>query len=68
MNFNKLAINISKSKCMIFSFSAINAVPSIQINNTDLEYVNKIKYLGLIIDDRLSFNQHIISLKSKLAF
>lgn len=67
MNFNKLAINVTKSKCMIFSFRNINAVPPVKISNMPLEYVKEIKYLGLVIDDRLSFKQHIICLKSKLA-
>ena len=68
IKFNKLALNLDKTKCMLFSSQNVIDKPAILMNNVTLEYVSSIKYLGLTIDDRLSFKSHIASLKSKLAF
>ena len=68
IKFNKLAFNLDKTKCMLFSFQNVVYKPVILINTVTLEYVSSMKYLGLTLDDRLSFKSHIASLKSKLAF
>lgn len=61
---NRLTINVDKTKYMIF-----NSVSNIQINynNKIIDKVDSIKYLGVIIDSRLSFKKHIESTKIKLS-
>lgn len=64
MNENKLTINTDKTKYMIFR----NKIPTqILYNGTELESVPTIKYLGVIIDDELSWKQHMIAVKNKTA-
>ena len=38
----------------------------LKLNNHQLSRVNKIKFLGLLIDDKLTFKQHIKDLTSKI--
>ena len=68
LNFNKLSLNIGKTKCMLFSPQNIVAKPPIRINNCSIEYVKHFRYLGIIMDERLSFKQHIAFVKTKLAY
>lgn len=64
--FSKLLLNIAKMKAMIISSK--QSVPAqtsyIQINNDPIEFVDSIKYLGVILDKKLSFqDQHSDILK-----
>jgi len=66
---NKLSLNLSKSKMMIFGNSNTEAQEAIQINTEAqeaiqikgvvIERVHEIKFLGVFIDDRISWNSHI---------
>lgn len=55
-----LDINISKTKEMIIGFSRnpAAAVPQL-MNNQGVEVVKQYKYLGTIIDDKLSFELQV---------
>ena len=68
MNYNRLAVNVDKTKCMIFSSRKNYQMPHIIMNDVDVEIVKTFKYLGLTIDDGLTFHGHIISIKKKLAY
>ena len=61
--FNKLSINIKKTKSMIVGsrHKVKNhiAIPRLQISGRPLEYVYQYKYLGVTIDEILSFNSHL---------
>ena len=72
---NKLSINISKSKILIFHKGRLpNSVSnfSFHINSSELEIVKEFKYLGIIFTNQLSFTTHlsncIIRARSKIAF
>ena len=57
---NKLTLNISKSKYMIFTNTRKNFHEiSVKINKTPLEKCTKYKYLGIVIDEKLSWKDHI---------
>ena len=57
---NKLTLNISKSKFMIFSKMKKNVYDiSVKINNKPLEKCTSYKYLGIIIDEKLDWSQHV---------
>ena len=62
-----LSLNIKKSKYILFSRKGIVPVcnDKLYLNNVELERVTQIKYLGFIIDEKLSWKAHInyISLK-----
>lgn len=63
--YNKLTINASKSKCMLFSGEPIRVHNELKthinilIHIVTLETVSEYKYLGIILDERLSLVKHI---------
>lgn len=65
---NKLTVNCDKTKFMRFSNRRPeNRAPlDIEMNGTALEQVPSIKYLGVTIDDQLTFAEHIKQTASKL--
>jgi exonuclease III len=67
MTVNKLTLNCNKTKFMVFSKRRKNfAIPALVMNNIQIEQVSSIKYLGVLIDDKLSFGPHITSIAKKL--
>ena len=56
---NKLSLNIQKTKYMLFS-NTIDALPmNIVFDDTPLENVTFIKFLGITVDNKLSWKYHI---------
>ena len=66
--FNKLSININKTKFMIFTVKHYEINDHILLNRSCIEHVRIVKYLGLYLDDKLSFSSHIDFLCSKLSY
>ena len=64
---NKITFNEQKSKVIVVTRKKRreNTYVSIYLNNKPLEQVNNIKYLGIIIDSKLNFREHIIHTSSK---
>lgn len=64
-NLNKLTVNISKSKCMLFSNinerTSVNLRKNacISLDKQRLTFVNEYKYLGVIVDNTLTFKPHV---------
>jgi hypothetical protein len=56
--YNKLVINSSKTKYMIFGTRNLSRVPALALAGANLELVDEFKYLGLIIDSDLKFVPH----------
>lgn len=60
---NLLEVNTGKTKVMYFSSKYLNSTSKpykkFTLNNSDLEYVDIYKYLGLSIDSKLTFKQHL---------
>ena len=49
----------SKTKAMVFSPKKTENQINLKINNQDIEYVNHFKFLGLIFDNRFTWNDHV---------
>ena len=64
-NFNRLALNPEKSKCLFFRAKQ-QELPPIEINNNEIEIVNTFKYLGFQLDRRLVHGEHVRQLNSKM--
>lgn len=64
---NKLILNAAKTKAMIITSKSTDNIPSININNAPIEYVNAFKYLGINIDNKLKFKDHIKQLNMRLS-
>jgi len=61
---NKLSVNESKTKLLIFG-NPKNAA-QVTMNNTRLLPTTKAKYLGVTIDNKLKFHDHVISVLAKM--
>ena len=69
---NKLSLNVGKTKFSLFhksgkKYSTPCQLPTLKINNYDIERVNTMKLLGVLLDDNLSWKEHIKSLENKIA-
>ena len=71
---NKLHVNLEKSCFIYFNKSNSSATdndyeinPPIMIGSTEIKRVSKIKFLGVLIDEKLSWEAHVKSLTKKLA-
>ena len=63
---NKLALNVSKTKFMVFHTVNKHVIyPKLNINKNNIERVTNFNFLGLTLGSTLSWNHHIgkISLK-----
>ena len=65
---NKLTLNVSKSSFIIFKHMQrkITKNISIKINDSEIEGKLHTKYLGVILDEKLSWKQHIDQIIPKL--
>jgi exonuclease III len=69
INANKLSLNIDKTNYMIFKpkNKKIQSDINITINNNNLIQVNSSKFLGVILDENLSWFNHISYIKTKIS-
>ena len=64
---NRLSLNVAKTEFIIFRPPKNKSdCITLNLNNTNIHESRKIKYLGLIIDDRLTWKFHINELSKKL--
>lgn len=67
INKTKMALNVSKTKFMLLKSSRRRRLLdrgddlNIKINYTKIEYVDKVKCLGVMIDKDLLFHEHVSS-------
>lgn len=66
--YNKLKINIDKTKYILFKQKnkKIGGNLNIKIDNQELEKVFAVKYLGLIIDESISWEKHLHRITDKI--
>jgi hypothetical protein len=72
---NKVKLNVSKTKCLVITktktklnqLSAVMKEFPATIDDTDIEFVDSIKYLGVQIDNHLKFDEHIDYVLKKAA-
>ena len=63
---NRLSLNIKKSCYLTFSLIKSNHHINIKINGQPIEERTKAKYLGVIIDNKLTWKDHIKHINCKL--
>ena len=66
---NYLTVNSSKTKYLLFCPRTSECIIpyDLRLHNTSLERVNTIRYLGLLIDDKLKFDYHVTNVCSRLS-
>jgi hypothetical protein len=62
----KLSINYEKSKIMLIK-QDLNIEPPMYFNNSEINFVNTYKYLGVDLDSRMNFIMYLDNLKKKLS-
>ena len=63
---NKLSLNTSKTAYTIFSNQNHSDIPCVIIRNTEIMPCQKQKFLGILVDSKLNFNEHIDSISNKV--
>ena len=64
---NKLLLNIDKTHSMLFSFKRNATNLKIRINDTEIEKKRTTKFLGVQIDDKLNWKDHISHICNKVS-
>ena len=67
VGINGLKLNLKKTNYMIFSVRKIDYIGDIIIGNTKIERKSESRFLGVIIDDKLCWAQHIKAMKAKMS-
>ena len=65
MSANHLCLNPQKTKLMILSCNIHKPQPILFLNRTVLEQITHFKYLGILVSDNLTWNNHIEAICSK---
>ena len=69
LNANRLSLNVKKTKLLIFHSKRKKVDPnslSIKLSGNKITPVDSVKYLGLYIDNNLSWDSHVHHLSKKL--
>jgi hypothetical protein len=68
LKVNKLSLNVSKTKCMIFC-PKNKPVPNVNlyIDNNPLVQVSSFDFLGITIDESLSWKNHLFKIQMKIS-
>ena len=64
---NRLSLNVDKSNYLIFSLHNKRDKYNITMNNDKLQEKDYTKYLGIIIDRKLNWKQHVSQTKLRLS-
>ena len=69
LNINKLSLNIYKTNILLFNIRNINdnVKLKLKIDNKEIRNVEMIKFLGIIIDNKLDWNRQIHYVCTKLS-
>jgi hypothetical protein len=69
LTLNKLKLNVQKTKYMVITFKTNVPVDllKVRMGDNNLECVKHMKYLEVVIDDKLKFNKNMKMLQKKLA-
>ena len=68
MKANKLSLDIKKTRYMLFSIiNRSQPLIQIEIDNQKIMYTTKTKFLGVVIDHKLNWKDHISYISGKIA-
>uniref|UniRef100_A0A669B1C7 Reverse transcriptase domain-containing protein n=1 Tax=Oreochromis niloticus TaxID=8128 RepID=A0A669B1C7_ORENI len=67
MDINKLSLNINKTKAMFFGNLKYNIDLPIIIEGVPIDNVSENKFLGVVIDNKISWKPHVRHIKTKIS-
>ena len=63
----RVKLNIKKTHYMIFSNLKIDTTITLQLNNDTIDQTHEERFLGVIMDDKLTWTSHRAALAKKLS-
>ena len=66
-NSNKLSINVDKTNFLFITNRSFSNIPILYLNNQILSRQTKVKFLGVILDEKLKFNFHVKYIQNKIS-
>lgn len=66
-NINKLSLNLKKTKFMIFGKRKKDENTVLSIAGTSIERVKEIRFLGVLLDEGLTWKSHISHIQKKMS-
>ena len=67
MQINKLSLNMEKTVGQLYSNSSKVKNIAAAMNNIEVKFVETVKYLGIFIDNKLTWRDHIVSLANVIS-
>ena len=67
VNANGLLLNLKKTNYMVFSKKNVNKEINLAIKGSPIKHVSEAKFLGVIIDEGLTWSAHIVALRAKMS-
>ena len=68
LNSNKLSLNATKTKCMLFQkTNKLSLDINLDILDTPIEFVENFNFLGIIIDKKLTWKPHVDNIAKKIS-
>ena len=68
---NKLSINVTKTKYMVFHYRQSKLrdgdIPKLKINESEIERVQEFNFLGLTINEHMTWCSHIRKISNKIS-
>ena len=65
---NKLSLNSSKTKAMLFHTPRKSVIhPNIFVNQNQIEFVDTFEYLGIVLDKNVNWKAHLAKISTKLS-
>ena len=67
LKVNKLILNVEKTQVMLFSFKKNNPKLSLKIGDTEIEEKSETNFLGMQLDNKLTWKAHIAHICKKVS-
>ena len=67
LSANKIQVNYSKSKFMIFSYGKTYNLEELAFGSSSISVTSEMKFLGIIIDRNLNFKSHTALISTKIS-
>ena len=67
LEINKIKVNVTKCKFMIFSYGRKTEIAPLRFGDGEISETNEYKFLGVYLDNRLTFQSHINHIKNKIS-
>jgi ribonuclease P/MRP protein subunit RPP40 len=64
---NKLSLNVAKTNYVLFSRNTVTTHLEIKIGDISVERKHHTKFLGVLVDEKLEWSEHISHVKAKLS-